>query len=99
MTPHTEEAASAAARSVEWGTWLRSAAGTGITASQVNDWITLLAGALTAIYTVLKIVEWFQARAARDQQTRSLEQLHKLWEQRARARSQFGSLEKRDLCD
>ena len=89
MTPHTEHAASTAAQSVEWGTWLRSAAGTGatITASQVNDWVTLCAGLLTAVYTVLKIIEWFDARSARAQQTQSLERLHELWERRALERT------------
>jgi len=82
MNHPAEEAASHAARSIEWGGWLRSVAGAGLTASQVNDWITLIAGVLTAAYTLLKIVEWFQARSARVEQTKSLERLHQLWELR-----------------
>ena len=90
MTPHTEHAASTAAQSVEWGAWLRSAAGAGITASQVNDWVTLLAGVLTAIYTILKIIEWFDARAARSEEQRTL---RALWARLDRARSQPAPLD------
>ena len=107
MNHPAEEAASHAARNVEWGTWLRSVGGAGTTvgikASQVgsvSDWVALAVGILTAAYTLLKIFEWFEARAdraaaraARDAQTRSLEHLHELWEQRAMARSRPAELD------
>jgi len=104
MTTPTDHAASAAAQSVEWGTWLRSVGGAGATAgltvSQVNDWIALGVGVLTAAYTMLKLFEWFEARAdraaaraARDAQTRSLEHLHELWERRALSRSRPAPLD------
>lgn len=110
MTPHAEQAASTAAQSVEWGTWLRSVGGAGTTvgikASQVgsvSDWVALAVGILTAAYTLLKIFEWFEARAdraaaraARDAQTRSLEHLHELWERRAAMRTAPAPLDGRD---
>jgi len=99
MNSPAEDAASHAVRAVEWGTWLRSVAGAGLTVIQINDWVTLFAGVLTAAYTLLKIVEWFQARAdrllareAREEQTRSLERLHELWEIKAMQRTRPGAL-------
>jgi hypothetical protein len=69
MTPHTEHAASTAAQSVEWGTWLRSAAGAGttvgLTHTQVNEWMSTIVGLLTAIYTLLKVIEWGLAMVER----------------------------------
>ena len=84
MATPTETAASTAAHSVEWATWLRSAAGAGLTASQLNDWITLIAGLLTAGYTVLKIIEWFDVRASRNEEARTL---RALWAKLDRMRS------------
>ena len=67
-----------------------SPAGHRLTASQVNDWVTLLAGALTAVYTVLKIIEWFDARAARTEEQRTL---RALWAKLDRMRSQPAPLD------
>lgn len=103
MTAPTDQAASAVT-SVEWGAWLRSVGGAsataGLTVSQINDWIALCVGVLTAAYTLLKLVEWFEARAdraatraAREAQTRSLEHLHELWERRAMTRSRPAPLD------
>ena len=104
MTPHTEHAASTAAQSVEWRSLAISATGAGtsagLTAAQISDWVSIAAGIVsiaagiaTLCYTALKIIEWFDARSARAQQTQSLERLHDLWEKRAMARSRPAPLD------
>jgi hypothetical protein len=74
MTTPSDHAASAA-QTIDWGAWVKCAAGASVTMSQINDWVTLAVGLLTIVYTVLKIFEWIKSTSRHEREQRTLERV------------------------